>query len=310
MYQARDFIVTPEGLVFAVTLGGTEEGRIIACLRYVPDASGLRKVDSGQAQALLRECHPLYLHYSEHRDVHLQAVPIGCIDRHLKPRKCLNELLSAPEHSLLTRQVKKLVGLLTRQGVPLQAMGITGSLLAGTGHRNSDIDLVIYGDPAFELARRAIRRLTREGRLQPPSLTLWKTTWRRRGCPLSFPEYLWHERRKFNKGAIDGTKFDLVLVQEDQHPEETGIWRKQGRGTIQAMVTDASQAFANPARFRLDHPSIPLALSFTATYLGQARTGETVEISGFFEHSTDGERRIVVGSSREAPGEYIKVIHS
>ena len=40
----------------------------------------------------------------------------------------------------------------------------------------------------------------------------------------------------------------------------------------------------------------------------QVETGEWVEIRGMLEEAENGARRIVVGSSREARGEYIKVI--
>ncbi|MEY3107605.1 MAG: hypothetical protein RIT35_1783, partial [Pseudomonadota bacterium] len=46
----------------------------------------------------------------------------------------------------------------------------------------------------------------------------------------------------------------------------------------------------------------------SATYTGQAVKGETVEVSGLVEQTKEGLKRIVVGSSREAPGEYIKVV--
>ncbi len=310
MYLARDFIITTEGLIFAVTLNGIEDKKVISCLRYVPVSSGLHKVDTREAISLLRTSYPQYLHYSRHRDVTLQAVALNRIQRHLRPREKLSALMSHNNDDPLIELLQKLVNLLGNEGVECRNMGITGSLLAGTQHVDSDIDLVIYGRESFELARRAIRRLSARNFLQPPSMALWQTTYRRRGCALSFPDYLWHEQRKFNKGAIDGIKFDLVLVEQDDRDEDQRRWWKTGRVTIQALVTDAKKAFATPARYNLDHPEIPLALSFTATYTGQAMAGEKVEISGIVELSPDGDSRIIVGSSREAPGEYIKVIHS
>jgi hypothetical protein len=38
--------------------------------------------------------------------------------------------------------------------------------------------------------------------------------------------------------------------------------------------------------------------------------GETIEIAGMLEEDEHGNQRIVVGSSREAQGEYIKVIRT
>jgi predicted nucleotidyltransferase len=48
---------------------------------------------------------------------------------------------------------------------------------------------------------------------------------------------------------------------------------------------------------------------FTATYNGQAFNAEQVAIAGQLEQDQFGVKRVVVGSNREALGEYIKVIH-
>ncbi len=79
---------------------------------------------------------------------------------------------------------------------------------------------------------------------------------------------------------------------------------------MQCKITDATRAFDYPAEFKVDHEHIDTIVSFTATYTGQALGGETVEVSGLLEQMEQGSRRIVVGSSREAHGEYIKVIQS
>jgi hypothetical protein len=78
---------------------------------------------------------------------------------------------------------------------------------------------------------------------------------------------------------------------------------------LQCKVIDDAHAFDYPAEFKIDHPQISSIVSFTATYTGQAVTGEMIEVAGVLEQSEHGVKRIVVGSSREALGEYIKVIH-
>ncbi len=309
MFQARDFILTEEGLAFAVTLNGIEEGRVIACLRYVQDPHGpWRKVNTNEAEAILNSRHPRYLHYSPRRDALVQAVPVEAIAIHLKPRPRLQELLAQTSPPPLLARLKYLVALFKAQGLASEHLGITGSLLLGQYTKRSDLDLVVYGRTAFALARLCVRQAIARGHLQELDAALWQESYQRRGCALSFAEYLWHERRKHNKGAIAGTKFDLILAEEASLDPDFRVWRKTGRTTIRAQVLDAEEAFATPARYRLDHPDIRIGLSFSATYAGQAETGEWVEISGHLEQAEDGERRVVVGSSREAPGEYIKVI--
>ena len=78
---------------------------------------------------------------------------------------------------------------------------------------------------------------------------------------------------------------------------------------MQCKITDDSLAFDYPAEFKIDHDEISAVVCFTATYTGQALNGETVEVSGLLEQTEQGDKRIVVGSSREADGEYIKVVH-
>ena len=79
--------------------------------------------------------------------------------------------------------------------------------------------------------------------------------------------------------------------------------------TLECIITDDTQGFDYPAEFKIKHEQIDAIVSFTATYTGQALKGETVQVSGIVEQNQYGVKRIVVGSSREAHGEYIKVLH-
>jgi predicted nucleotidyltransferase len=47
---------------------------------------------------------------------------------------------------------------------------------------------------------------------------------------------------------------------------------------------------------------------YTPTYAGQSQTGETVEAAGWIEQTDDGARRLTAGTSREAAGQYVKVV--
>jgi predicted nucleotidyltransferase len=69
-------------------------------------------------------------------------------------------------------------------------------------------------------------------------------------------------------------------------------------------VTGASLAFDSPAVFEVEHEEFSRVLSFTHTYSGQALPGETIEACGIAEQH-GSERWLVVGTTREARGEYI-----
>jgi predicted nucleotidyltransferase len=56
------------------------------------------------------------------------------------------------------------------------------------------------------------------------------------------------------------------------------------------------------------HPTISRILSFTHTYTGQAFVGELIEAQGVVEQHGD-EQWLVVGTTREAKGEFINRFH-
>ncbi|MFT5396355.1 MAG: putative nucleotidyltransferase, partial [Gammaproteobacteria bacterium] len=57
-----------------------------------------------------------------------------------------------------------------------------------------------------------------------------------------------------------------------------------------------------------DHKTISEVVSYTATYVGQVQKGEKIEAAGYVEQGSDGKNRILVGTSREAAGEYIRLV--
>ena len=304
----RDFIETPEGLVFAVVSGTVEDSRALAFLRYAPHHGGRCKLDSAEANAYLRRHHPQYLHYSQSLDSHLHAVPLLAIARHHCPRRRARQLLTGDPREPLERHCRRLLALLVAAGIAGEQLGVTGSLLIGQQHADSDLDLVVYDRTAFCAARAAVRRLIADGELQELDDQAWRDAFRRRNCELELEDFLRHERRKGNKGMIGGRKFDLALVAESGGSEPQGGWRKMGMCTLQAPVEEAEQAFDQPARYRIRHDTVSEIYSFTHTYAGQAHRGELVEACGELEVSPQGTQRLVIGSTREAPGQYLKVL--
>lgn len=307
IHLPRDFIETPEGLIFAVVDACTEDGRVLCFLRYVPVGGKPRKVGTDEANAYLAANAPGYLFASRRLDARLHGVPIAAIRRHYRPRERVRELLREPPRDAMEDKAVRLLQLFAAHGLELDRVGLTGSLLIGTQTPASDLDLVIYGREAFFEARRSVHRAIEAGELDELDEAAWREAYERRGCELGFEDYLWHERRKFNKGLYAGTKFDITLIGEDL-PTEAGPVQKLGPLVLRAEVADARYAFDYPAVYRLNHPEVTEALCFTQTYAGQAEAGETVEIAGRLEQTESGRRRLVVGSSREAPGEYIKVL--
>jgi predicted nucleotidyltransferase len=310
--RPKDFLETEDGLIFAVVASGEEGGRALAFLRYIKEPSSpgsWQKVDTDQANAYLKEFYPDYLYHSVIFDADLHGVPFGKITKHHQPSEKLTKLMVARGAGKgLQKKLIRLMDLFINNDLPLSDFGVTGSFLIGAENKKSDIDLVIYDRKTFHTARGVVRALISEKKLSGLDSVFWKDAYERRSCSLSLEEYVWHEKRKYNKAVFDGIKFDLSLVVS---PDKTSsrVYSKKGHITIIAKVTDDQYAFDTPGLYILDHPEYPDIVCFTPTYAGQALTGETVEVSGLVEESDDGEdRRIIVGSSREAPGEYIRVV--
>ncbi len=303
--RPRDYIGTADGLWFAIVSPLMDRGRHLASLRYASLEGRLRKLDTGTAAALLQERHPDWMAQSGLVDAVVHLVPAEAVTSHLRT----SDPIDLTPITTVRARAGRLLELLGGLGVPRQGLGLSGSLRLGAETGDSDIDLVAQDQAAFDLTRRAFRRLIADGVLNPPSRRDWEGAWHRRGSPRPLDEYIWHETRKGTKALIEGTRIDLSLVPSIQRPLPRGA-QKLGRGTITALVTDASAAYEHPARFRVEHPDVIEVMSFTPTYAGQAEAGDTIEASGWVEEDRDGVRRLVVGTSREAEGDWIRTVRS
>ncbi len=306
MYLAKDFIETTAGMLFAVVGNGLESGKVLCFLRYLHLEGRWRKVDTDQANAFLAQSNPHYLYHSPLMDARVHAVPEAHIVQHYQPRIILAALLSRETEDPVIADLRHLCGLLADNGLPLPAFGVTGSLAVGMQNRDSDIDLVCYTREVFQQTRHTLQALIAKDRIQALNAADWLDAYRRRACDFALDDYIWHEQRKYNKGMINQRKFDLSLLCDTQ--PDSRCFRKLGFAQIEAEVSDDSYAFDYPARFIVKHPEIDSVVCFTATYNGQAQCGEWLQAAGRVEVDQNGIRRLVVGSTREAIGEYIKVL--
>ncbi len=307
IFVVKDFIKTTENLYFAVIKGGVENGKILACLRYIFKNGNWKKFDTLTGNEFLQQHYPHYLYYSALIDAQIHGIAVQNIVTHYQPRERLQILLQNFPKDAVLADLIALCQLFSANGLDVTQMGITGSLLIGSQNHSSDIDLVFYQRDNFNQARQLTAKLITENKLHSLNHAQWQQTFVRRNCELSFDDYLWHERRKNNKVLINGRKVDLTL---SQLVIDSKNYSKQGKITLRVKITDDSHSFDYPAKFLIDHPKISAIICFTATYSGQAQTGEWVEVSGQLEKADDGYQQIIIGSDREAKGEFIRVIRA
>ncbi|MDD1753558.1 MAG: nucleotidyltransferase domain-containing protein [Methanotrichaceae archaeon] len=296
--RIRDFLENKNGWIFAVADYNHMDG-IRCILRYVPDPQGERKAEGGKyrkidfddAYAFLKKERPDYV-----KDVHV--VPEEDVIRIYRPPEGLKNVIKTDG------RVRKIAAILAEAGVPWDEMGITGSMLIGLQSPTSDIDFVVYGSWWWK-AREIVAEAKKEGLIQDLDEAMWRRIYFKRGPETSFQEFVLHEKRKGNRGLIDGTYFDLLFTRDWSQIELYPMGKPIGKKKMTAMVTEAEFAFDSPAIFKLDHDDVKEIYCYSHTYAGQALPGEEVEAMGVIEEIENG-MRLVVGTTREARGEWIR----
>lgn len=295
--RLRDFIEDKDGWLYAVSTYDNVES--VGCvLRYVPDPDGERihasgrryaKYDFKEAYALIAEKKPQYAGL-------LHRVPHTDVKRVLRPDREIGRI--AQDYS----RVQKLLDLFH---LPAGTIGCTGSLLCGLGNESSDIDMVVYGKHWFA-AQKLVEQATRDQKIEGLSSDMWRRVYDKRKPEIAFDQFVLHERRKWNRGQIEGTYFDILYTRsyDEIMSAPSGKGFVLGKMTIEAKVKDASLAFDNPAIYEVEHESVSRVLSFTHTYSGQALAGEIIEACGVLEQH-GSEHWLIIGTTREARGEYI-----
>ena len=287
---------------------------------------------------ILKDYFPEYLFYDETKDITLHAVPNEDVINILSPYNRLNEILES-QNDEFEKKCKNLADILHNYGLSYKYMGVSGSTVIKLNNKNSDIDFVIYGMKNHKKARTVLKTIFEENEknklntrnIHPLSEDFWKKAYNKRikGNTLSYDEFVWHEKRKYNRGVINNTMFDLLATRDwSEINSKYGDYSYKNLGfiKIECDIVDDDYIFDNPAIYKIDNvkivdlaenklelnsKEIKEVVSFTHTYAGQAFNGEKVIVRGKLEGVSSpygNYKRIVVGTSREAFNEYIKLI--
>lgn len=302
-FLRKDYVETQTGAVFSVLCDGVENAQVLAWLRYIRAEEGLAKVST---DAALREMEaeeldaPGWAQWCRKLDARIWAIPVESILHHYRPEDWESSRRTATGGERYFAAARQVVDFLA---LPCGEFGFSGSLCLGACHAKSDLDLVVYGKQLFGHVQARVSKLPAEKR---PNESQWLEFYRGRDPETPFEEYLRHEIRKANKFTWDGIRVDVTCL--DVLPQPVlASGRKLGRVTLDAVVADDTHAFNCPALLGIDHRDAEYVLITTPTYAGQAMQGERIEVRGWLEECA-GFRRILVGTSREAQGEYIRVL--
>jgi predicted nucleotidyltransferase len=331
--RPRDFIHTTDDLFFATTTYLHPEDRIISFLRYIPDQDGDRslnntrysKVDSNQAYKFLGKYFPEYLFDCDITGVQMMGVPHEKVKKIMEPNQRLEEIMKSYQRDELLEKVVKLAHIFhDNTGLSYDKMGISGSILPGLyDPTKSDMDFVVYGLKNHRNVMESFAEIKKDnGVLKGIKGEYWRNLYEKRikDSSLTYEEFRWYENRKHNRGVFEGTLFDILQTRDwDEIHGTYGTTKYEPMGCIEieCSVKDSLAAFDNPAVYKVEDvnvikgPEVPIneVASYTHTYAGQAKEGERIIARGKLEKviGKDVSYRLIVGTTRESLGEYIKI---
>jgi hypothetical protein len=255
----------------------------------------------------------------------MMGVPLDKVKKIMEPNQRLGEIMESYQRDELLEKVVKLAHIFhDNTGLSYDKMGISGSILPGLyDPTKSDMDFVVYGLKNHRNVMESFAEIKKDnGVLKGIKGEYWRNLYEKRikDSSLTYEEYRWYENRKHNRGVFEGTLFDILQTRDwDEIHGTYGTTKYEPMGCIEieCSVKDSLAAFDNPAVYKVEDvnvikgPEVPIneVASYTHTYAGQAKEGERIIARGKLEKviGKDVSYRLIVGTTRESLGEYIKI---
>ncbi len=328
-----DLIRTQANVVFDVKGVTHPEGKIIAFPRFIPQADGARKSGRGNYGKVysltdrfryLQQNHPDLIVFDPVYDETLCEVPVEQIAEVYRPQDKLAQLREAKTLTPLEQKALSLaVELKEQSGIPWNAVGVSGSIMAGLTTSTSDIDPLVYGVENSQKAYRALQELRQKpsSGYKPYTKAELKALYdfRVKDTRMSFDDFKQVESRKAFQGMYLGVDYFIRFLKDwNETAEQYGevIYHNSGYLKIQATVKDAADALFTPCTYQLedirvlDGPDLtPITeiSSFRGRFCMQAKAGEQIQAQGKAELVTNKKTgskhiRLILGNK---PDDYM-----
>jgi uncharacterized protein len=337
MAREGDLIKTESNVVFDVKGTVHPPNKVIAFPRFIPSPSGTRKGNGatyGKVYSLderfryLQDNLPQLIVFDPVFRETLCEVPEEQIAQLYQPTQKLAQLRRTKQLSLLERKALSLATRLkVKSGIPWNAIGISGSIMAGLTTSTSDIDPLVYGVENSRKAYAALQELRQDSDsgFKPYSQTELKTLYdfRSKDTQMSFQDFTQVESRKAFQGMFQGTDYFIRFVKDwAEIGEKYGdvCYENSGYVKIAAEIADAQDALFTPCTYRLKNVQVqegpklsPICevVSFRGRFCMQAAEEEKIEAQGKAELVTckkSGEThyRLILGNK---PADYMVLSH-
>lgn len=293
MITARegDFLESVEGLLFDVKGCCHPPDRIISYVRYIPDEKGDRKkgersyrkiYDLKERYTFLKEHLPHYIYFDPVFQRELQGVPHKDIKRIYYPRENLLQLIHAEQRDALQECTVQLSQLL---GIPVDNVGVSGSVLVGLHTRASDIDLIVYGKEHCIQCYNTLRALREEGILQT-----FDTEEARKKAQFRWgsvnEELVRLEQKKILHGLFQNKEYFIRLLKEEYTKYGDIQYIPLYKATLKAVVTDDTESIFTPCYYEIEDSSIEgvsKLVSLRGRFCEQVQRGDSITAKGTLE---------------------------
>ncbi len=334
-FREGDMLETNNNIFFDIKGLVHPSTRVIAFIRYVPDANGSRIKDGKQYSKyyalskrydLLKREYPQYLVNDPVFNTLLCEVPKKDIKKHYQPAKGLTKLrnkVNPDEAEIVALNFMEI--LQKNSGIQWSKLGISGSILINLQQQSSDIDLIVYGTKSgYSVAETMKAMLTdKSSPFEAYALEGLRELFdfRSKDTNVSFENFVRTDSRKVSHGKFMGKDFFIRFIKDfNEISEQYGdiIYKPEGNAKIKATVVDDSETLFTPCTYGLSNVQIiqgikvePIEeiVSFRGRFCEQAKSGEIVIANGKVERvqqqGKDDHFRLLLGSK---PSDYMILI--
>jgi predicted nucleotidyltransferase len=329
-----DFIQHKSKVIFDVKGLIHPKDKIVAFPRYIPDSKGSRHGSSslsydkvyslGERFKFLQEHLPHLVVFDEVFGETMCEVPTDEIIQHFKPQEKLSSIHAGkPENVFEEKALQFAIDLQEAAGISWNAIGVSGSILAGLTTKTSDIDLLIYGEENSRKAYVALQCMFKENHPCCKAYTAEELgvlyDFRLKDTHMSFEDFQRVENKKAFQGMYRGTDFFVRFVKDwPELSEHYGdvYYSSAGYAKITAKINSNAEALFTPCIYQLENVKViegsiitPIkeVSSFRGRFCEQAENGEIITAQGKLELVTNkksDERyyRLLLGSK---PADYM-----
>ncbi len=312
-----DFIETTEGLIFDVKGLVHPPNRAIAFLRYYPSVEGKRERDGQRYDKVyhlaerfdfLKQHYSQYLYDDPVFGRELQGIPHESIHKVYQPKASLVRLMEIETRDALQQDVVTFTEMIQEQArLPLEVLGISGSIQVDLHGPTSDIDLIVYGRREARTLQLALRRahMVPDEGISAYQLDTYPAVYNLRwsGTDIPIEKMLLVDGLKSMHGIFGGHHYFIRAVLDwDEVKEQYGDckYRQLGHARARCRVTNDRDGLFTPCRYEIDEVTILKGteakdvreiVSFRGRFAEHVRQDEEVIVQGALESVEKGNEK-------------------